>query len=410
MELKIDLSPTQERFHTSPSRFRAMICGLGAGKTFSGCLEAVRTALEYPKSSGVIVASTYRNLKDFVVPMITEELWDALGIPNGWNEYFPKFNKQDLVAVSKNGSTIYFRSCDREGDLRGPNLSWFYIDEAARVSLNTWKIMVGRIRKPPEKGWICTTPKGRNWVWDEFYKRKRNNYECFKGSTDENKHLSKEYKESLLESYSGSFLSQEFYGEFTAWEGLVYPQINVEKHHKDAPENGGPDEGDYKYGLAGCDWGWADPSVILPGLIGNDGLVHFPEEWYKNRTPIETISEKALDLRDKWGIKTFWCDPSRPEYVSKFREYKLDSRKAKNEIDPGISAVSRLIEKDLFRMDFNQCPEMVREFECYQYSEDDQGKVLKDRPIDRDNHCMDAMRYLVYSSSRQGHASSRRGR
>ena len=72
MELKIDLSPTQERFHTSPSRFRAMICGLGAGKTFSGCLEAVRMALEYPKSSGVIVASTYSNLKDFVVPMITK--------------------------------------------------------------------------------------------------------------------------------------------------------------------------------------------------------------------------------------------------------------------------------------------------------------------------------------------------
>jgi len=336
--------------------------------------------------------------------MITSELWDALGIPNGWNEYFPKFNKQDLVAVSKNGSTIYFRSCDREGDLRGPNLSWFYIDEAARVSLNTWKIMVGRIRKPPEKGWIATTPKGRNWVWDEFKKRKRNNYECFIGATDENKHLSKEYKESLLESYSGSFLAQEFYGEFTAWEGLVYPQISVEEHHLDAPTDG------YKYALAGCDWGWADPSVILIGLVGMDGRIHFVEEYYKNRTPIETIAQKALELREKWDVKTYWCDPSRPEYIQEFRKNKLDSRKGKNEIDPGISSVSRLIEKDLFRADFNQCPEMIREFETYCYSESDQGEVLKDRPIDRSNHCMDAMRYLVYSQQKQGHASSRRGR
>jgi PBSX family phage terminase large subunit len=336
--------------------------------------------------------------------MITGELWEALGIPDGWSQFFPQFNKQDLIATAHNGSKIYFRSCDREGDLRGPNLGWFYIDEAARVSLNTWKIMVGRIRRPPEKGWIATTPKGRNWVWEEFAQRKRNNYEWFKGDSGENTHLSAEYKASLKESYSGSFLAQEFYGEFTAWEGLVYPDIAVEKHHLDASTDG------YKYALAGCDWGWADPSVILVGLVGMDGRIHFVEEYYKNRTPIETIAAKALELRDKWGVRTYWCDPSRPEYVQEFRKWKLDARKGKNEIDPGISAVSRLIEKDLFRADFNQCPEMIREFETYQYSEDDQGKVLKDRPIDRDNHCMDAMRYLVYSQQRQGHASSRRGR
>ena len=380
-----------------------MVCGLGGGKTFSGCLEAVRTALEYPGSRGVIVASTYRNMKDFVLPMITDELWTALGIDDGWKRYFPEFNKQDLIATAYNGSQIYFRSCDREGDLRGPNLGWFYIDEAARVSLNTWRIMAGRIRKPPERGWLSTTPKGRNWIWDEFVKDKRRNYEWWCGATSENKHLSKEYIESLLESYSGAFLRQEFFGEFTAWEGLVYPQISVEKHHLE------PDPSCYKYALAGCDWGWRDPSVILTGLVGSDRQIHLVSEYCKTKTPIETVAEKARELKEKWGIVTFWCDPSRPEYLQEFRNVGLDARKGKNEITPGISALNRLIEQDLFRMDFNACPETAREFEIYHYPEDDQGKVLKDQPVDADNHCMDSLRYMVYSQHKQGHATSRRG-
>jgi len=340
-----------------------------------------------------------------VIPMLTQELWEAAGVPDGWDYWFPRFNKQQLIATARNGSKIYLRSCDREQDLRGPNLGWFFIDEGAKVSLNVWKIMLGRLRKPPERGWITTTPKGRNWIWEEFAKRQRRNYEYFTGATDENKHLSRDYIESLKESYSGSFYEQEFLGEFIAWQGLVYPQITVEAHHEDAPE----DTTGYRYALAGTDWGWADPSVILVGLVGADNAFHLVEEFYRNRTPIETIAEVAQAMRNKWGVRTFWCDPSRPEYIQKFREAGLDSRKGKNEIDPGIAAVTRKIEQGLFHIDFNACPATAREFEVYQYAEDDHGKVLKDRPIDRDNHAMDALRYMIYSNERQGFAVSRRG-
>jgi PBSX family phage terminase large subunit len=344
-------------------------------------------------------------MSDYILPMITGELWDALGIPGGWDDYF-SLNKQNLVArCLTNDSVIYFRSCDREADLRGPNLGWFYIDEAAKVSLNTWKIMVGRIRREPERGWITTTPKGRNWIWDEFAKKPRENYDWFTGATDENKFLSKEYIESLKESYSGAFFRQEFLGEFTAWEGLVYPQINVETCHLDAPE----DATGYRYAIAGCDWGFADPSVILVALVGNDGLVHLVDEYYKKRQSVETIAEAADKLRDKWGVLTYWCDPSRPDAVAALRARGLDSRKAKNDIDAGIAAVTRQIERGLFKMDFNRCPETANEFETYHYAEDDQGKILKDRPVDKDNHCMDALRYMIYSHNRQGSTSSRRG-
>lgn len=374
-----------------------MICGLGAGKTFSGCLESIRTVFQYPKSSGVIVASTYRNLEDFVLPMIQEELWDTLGMPGGWDEHFT-MNKQSMVATCKNGSRIYFRSCERPKDLRGPNLGWFYIDEASKVSQTVWNIMIGRLRKPPEKGWITTTPKGRNWIWEEFARRPRNNFQFWTGATDENSHLTRDYINSLKESYSGSFLAQEFYGEFVGWEGLVYPGIKLETHHAPAEEAIGD------YSIAGVDWGWTDPNVIVVGKV-NEGRIHQVDEFYKPKVHIDDLIEVAQDFKSKYNIRTFFCDSSRPEYLQAFRNAGLDARKGHKEIDPGIATVNRMIDRGLFRIDFNACPNTVNEFEQYAYEEDDFGKIRKDRPIDRNNHAMDALRYMLYSQTKVGTAS-----
>jgi PBSX family phage terminase large subunit len=363
-------------------------------------------AMENPGSQGAIVASTYRALNDFIVPMLTAELWNRMGQPTAWGELIDSFNRQNMIITLKNGSCIYLRSCDRPDELRGPNLSWFFIDEAAKVPYKVWNIMVARLRVPPEKGWITTTPRGRNWVWEEFARRRRRAYAYFVGSTEENIHLSRDYIESLKDAYSGSFLAQEFYGEFVGWEGLVYPQLAVDRHHRSGPTTM---VDTYKYAIAGADWGWIDPTVLLVGLVGFDNMVHVVEEYYRNKTPIETIIDITVDMHSRWGIQTMYCDPSRPEYIQALRNAGIDARKGKNELDPGIAAVNRYLDHDLLFVDFNACPNVIEEFETYHYDEDDLGKIMKDRPVDQDNHAMDALRYMVYSHSRQGYVGSQRG-
>ena len=389
-----------------------MIAGVGSGKTFCGCLKATLEALNNPGSHGTIVASTYRNLNDFIVPMLTEELWTVMGNPQGFWESVDSFNKQNLTIRFINGSCIYLRSCDRPDDLRGPNLSWCFIDEAAKVPHKVWKIMVARLRVEPERAWITTTPRGRNWVWEEFAKRERKNYQYYQGSTLENAHLSRDYKESLVQAYAGSFLAQEVYGEFVGWEGLVY-NIVSDQDHLSADYFDLDEEGervmDYRYAIAGVDWGWMDPSVILVGVVGFDGLIHVVEEWCEKKAPIEKIVKKAHDLYEKWGIRTFYCDSARPEYIQELRNSGLDARKGKKELDPGIAVVNSLITQGLLKIDFDACENLVDEMQTYHYEEDDAGAIMKDRPVDRDNHCCDALRYMVYSHSKVGHVGSRKG-
>lgn len=329
-----------------------------------------------------------------------------MGQPDAWDEIVQSFNRQNLIITLKNGSCIYLRSCDRPDDLRGPNLSWFGIDEAAKVSHKVWKLMVARLRLPPEKGWITTTPRGRNWIWEEFARRRRRNYQYFIGATSENKNLSPEYIQSLMESYAGSFLAQEFYGEFVGWEGLVYPQVLVDSHHRDAPH---PEADAFKYAIAGVDWGWIDPTAIVVGGVGFDSGIQLVEEYYVNKTPIEDITKVALELASKWGIRTFYCDDARPEYITALRQAGLDARKGKKELDPGIATVNRYLDMGLLTADFNAVPHTINEFETYHFEEDDLGTILKTKPVDRDNHCMDAVRYMVYSFSKRGYVGSQRG-
>jgi phage terminase large subunit len=335
--------------------------------------------------------------------MLMDELWEKMGQPEAWDELVDSYNRQDQIVHFKNGSSIYLRSCDRPDDLRGPNLSWFYIDEAAKVPHKVWKLMVARLRKSPELGWISTTPRGRNWIWEEWAKRGRKNYDFFTGSTLENKHLSKEYKDSLLESYSGSFLQQEVYGEFVGWEGLVY-NVSVDTHHLDRPEE---EKDGYNYSLAGVDWGWIEPSVITVGTVDGDKRVHLVDEFYQKKTPIDKIIEEAWRLQELWDIRTFYCDPSRPDNIQEFRNAGLDARKGKRELDPGIAAVNKYLDEGMLLIDFNNCPRTVEEAQVYHYEEDDMGKILKNKPVDRDNHAMDAVRYMILSLVRAGYAGCR---
>jgi len=348
-----------------------------------------------------------------------------------WGELLAGFDKQKMVIRFKNRSVIYLRSADRPDNLRGPNLSWFYIDEAAKVPHKVWKIMLGRLRVAPEQGWITTTPRGRNWVWQEFARKPRHEYEYFVGSTAENLTLSTGYKDSIKDSYSGSFLRQEFYGEFIGWEGLVY-NLDMDKHdlsnsrylYREDPDDERKvwRQEDFEYGIAGVDWGWIDPMAISVAVVRKDSHLHLVDEFCQNKTPIEKVVLEAKRLAEKWKIRTFFCDPSRPEYIQEFRNAGLDARKGKNDLDPGIAIVNRYLATEtedadgnvaeiepLMKVDFTACEQTVEEFAVYHYEEDDEGRVLKAKPVDADNHLMDAVRYMVYGFEKRGHVSSRSG-
>lgn len=390
--INVQLYTQQFDFLAAHERFLAFVGGLGSGKTLTGCVRGALAAfgrvgdqqIKTP-NLGVITAPTYPMLRDATL----RTFFDVAG------DLVEDYNKSDATALMTNGSEILFRSTTDPERLRGPNISWWYGDEAAMYEQRVWKLMLGRLREHRQAGyaWITTTPKGRNWVYQLFEQHRRSQYKKISVATWMNPFLDEEFIRSLMEEYQGDFALQELEGHFVGHEGLIYPEFSRDVHQAQT----GIDARKYVYTVAGVDWGFSNPGVILVGGVDGDGRITIVHEEYQRQRRIEEWVRVAAQLRDLWKIKAFYCDPSEPDFIDAFGEAGLYAYKADNTVNPGIQAVkSRMVVRGDGLPRLLLVPDAVwtmTEFEQYQWAKNREG--LRDVPMKAQDHTMDALRYLT---------------
>lgn len=198
----------QRRFWASTARFRLFLGGIGSGKTFAGAVEILR---QPARSTGVVLAPTYPMLRDATLRSFIE-----LARP-----LVADFNVSTMTMVLTNGSRILWRSADNPDRLRGPNISWFWLDEAAMMPSDVWQIMLGRLRRLPAHAWVTTTPRGRNWLYQTF-ESGRIGYDTVRSSTRDNVHLPDGFVDSLNADYTAEFARQEIDGEYVDPSGALF--------------------------------------------------------------------------------------------------------------------------------------------------------------------------------------------
>ncbi|MEM7738097.1 MAG: phage terminase large subunit [Deinococcota bacterium] len=197
----------QREFIVSDSRVSAFIAGIGSGKTRASILKA----LKMPAGTlGMLLSPTYTMLRDTMLRTFLE-----VG-----RKLVTDFNKSELHAKLINGSEILFRSADNPERLRGPNLAWAGLDEAALMTKETLDIVVGRLRKQPGKMWFTTTPKGKtHWLYGYT---SQDSTHVVRARTMDNPYLPKEYLEELKRQYTADFYAQEVLGEFVDFGGTIF--------------------------------------------------------------------------------------------------------------------------------------------------------------------------------------------
>lgn len=387
----IDLYDKQGAFVGLSAHEAAFVAGIGSGKSWAGCVRALlasqgligRKRVQAP-NLGVITAPTYPMLRDATLRTFAD-LADAQGL-------LARFNKSDMSVTLANGSEVLFRSTDAPDRLRGPSITWWFGDEAAMYVRAVWDIMVGRLRQFGRRGyaWITTTPRGRNWVYQLFVVD-QGARKTIRATSRENVFLDKAIVEAWEQTYSGDFAAQELGGEFVAFEGLIYPEFQRELHVFTQPP------AQFSYSVAGVDWGFAHAGVVLVFVVDYDGRMWLVSEHYQRQRRIEEWVEVAKQARQTWGVKTFYCDPSEPDYIGKFRTAGLPAEQANNTVSTGLQAVkARLVRQAdgkprlLVRSDSVWT---MAEFESYEWATNRYG--MKDEPVKSGDHTMDALRYAV---------------
>ena len=396
--------PKQHEFLASNAHFAAFIAGIGSGKTTTGTHRGVRAAFGQigteiipTPNTGMVCAPTYDMINLIVVP----SYYEVLGGTVDEGGLIADYNKSEKVMTLVNGSKIVFRSTDNPERLRGPNLSWIHMDEAALMSEDVWKILFGRIRADGKFGyiWLTSTPAGRNWIYQKWVQDKRNSYHLVRMHTFENIFLHHEFLQELALEYAGDYAKQELGGAFVGFKGLIYPEFNPDRHIFD----GELDLSRYAYFVAGVDWGFASPGVILIGGVDSDGRIDIVHEDYTKRRGIEDWASVAYQYHEMYNIQTFFCDPSKPDYIQKFAEAGLNAIGADNTVESGIQDVRKLItQRDDNKVPYlrlhNVTPWTQTEFTQYQWltrNIQGVGEVNLDVPKKAKDHTMDSLRYLV---------------
>lgn len=395
---------SQNSFHESTAKFRALITGVGYGKSAAGANEILKLALQYPKSRHLILAPTAKIMTFATLA----QFWKFCP-----KEIVADHHKSNNTIFLKNGAQIIYLTADNERHvdrLRGIEIGSFWCDEARLFPSYVWEVILTRLRDKygPLKGIVTTTPRGYDWLYYYFVKKqhprtkeyftKPEDYAWWGGSTLENPHLPEEYKENLMNQLSGSFKRQEVFGSFESFEGMVYSNFSHKTHIIEKV----PELSKFKQFIVGNDWGFTNAAGILIIGLDHDNRAYVLEEFYEKRQDIEVVGNWLLSKKETYPeLGTIYGDPSEPMFITKWNNMGLNVVKANNEIMPGINFVHSMFEVQadgnprLYIS--NKCPHLIDEINAYRYADRKEGKEQKETPIKENDHLMDALRYALFS-------------
>lgn len=398
--------PKQEAFMRSKARFRCFVGGVGSGKTWSGCWEAIKLSFKYRYNFGVIGAQTYPQLRDTTMRTFFE-------ICDNYPGMIKSHNKAEDRVTFVNGSEIIFRALDDASKFKSLNLGWFYIDEASEVNEDVFLMLQSRLRLSHLKGipnsyrgFVTTNPEGHNWVWRKFVGKNNHpeSYEAFISKSAENVNLPDGYIESLRQSYSADWIKKYLEASFDVFEGLIYKDFDYEVHT--IPYKTPPDTWPRFVGL---DFGTQNPTAVIYIAEDDDQNLYIYDEIYQPFDHVEPLVRQmhAKELGDEKiimyrvgdtsaGAKEMTSGESIRDQLWEFGEYEFEN--PIKDILAGIAKMTHYFKKKkIFIM--RNCVNTIEELRSYQWERPKFGREVnfREKPLSWKNHALDAIRYVIMS-------------
>lgn len=397
---KFDFNENQKSFLKCEDQVIAFFGGIGNGKTFAGIAKALMRVInpDNPPQLGMIARQTYPELRDSTQRTFFE-LCHMMGmLPEVHYEYRKQENRVKFV----NGHEIIFRSLDDPAKLLSINLGWFYIDQAEEVSEEVFLTLLGRLRAVENpQCWITGNPLGHNWIWHRFIHDPVPGNIIFNAKTEENIHnLPEGYVDSLKNNYNEIWINRYLYGSWDAFEGQIYPDfepsIHVKNHFTVAPE---------WRRFIGIDHGRTNPTAVLWGAVDQDDILYIYREHYEAGQDVDYHARAIQAHLNEGRYETYVIDPSTgagkkddPETIgNRYRQLKIPVINANNDVQGGIDKVTEYFKHGKIFI-HKSCENLIRELINYQWEQPSASRIelnQPERPLKKDDHSCDALKYLV---------------
>lgn len=312
----------------------------------------------------------------------------------------------NLVIISRGETENYFYifggKDERSQDLiQGITLAGSFFDEAALMPESFVNQATGRCSVDGSKYWFNCNPDGPyHWFkanWIDKCKEKRLLYLHF--TMDDNLSLSETVKQRYRNMYTGVFFKRYILGLWCMAEGIIYDMFSTERHVRPLKEIEPILIKGNRY--ISCDYGTQNATVFLLWNKGTDGVWYCIREYYysgRDKGRQKTDAEFADDFM-KWigdtKFRAMIVDPAAASFIAELRKRGVKVLKAKNDVLDGIRMVATRLNQN--RLGFaEECENTIKEFGSYIWDEK-AAERGEDKPVKFADHCMDAVRYFVFT-------------
>lgn len=312
----------------------------------------------------------------------------------------------NLVIISRGETENYFYifggKDERSQDLiQGITLAGVFFDEVALMPESFVNQATGRCSVDGSKYWFNCNPDGPyHWFkanWIDKRKEKRLLYLHF--TMDDNLSLSGMVKQRYRNMYTGVFFKRYILGLWCMAEGIIYDMFSTERHVRPLKEIEPILIKGNRY--ISCDYGTQNATVFLLWNKGTDGVWYCIREYYysgRDKGRQKTDAEFADDFM-KWigdtKFRAMIVDPAAASFIAELRKRGVKVLKAKNDVLDGIRMVATRLNQN--RLGFaEECENTIKEFGSYIWDEK-AAERGEDKPVKFADHCMDAVRYFVFT-------------
>jgi phage terminase large subunit len=347
--------------------------GTRSGKTYNILLYIIFHYCQVNKGKTITICrKTFPALRASVMR-------DFFDILKQHDKYDEQLHNKSNSEYQLDGNLIEFISVDESQKIRGRKRDFLFINEANELEIESWRQLAFRTS---EKIVIDYNPSDEyHWIYDKVITR--DDAEFYKTTYKDNKFLDQTIIEEIERLRDTDEQYWQIYGlgekGFSKSTIFNYSEIN------EIPE-------DAEFISYGADFGYTNDPTTTVSVYKKDYNLYIKEHIYQ--TQMTTV-----DIHNKWrqiGITSepIYCDSAEPRLIDELKRMGWKARpsiKGADSINAGIDLLKRF--KIYIHKDSHNA---IQEFRNYKWQEDKSGKLMN-KPVDKNNHLIDATRYATYS-------------
>jgi phage terminase large subunit len=304
---------------------------------------------------------------------------DFIEILRSHNMYSEEHHNKSNSEYYLNGNLVEFISLDQPQKVRGRKRNLLFINEANELDFEDWQQLVFRTE---DKIILDYNPSDEyHWIYDKV--KDRDDADFYITTYLDNPFLEPSIKVEIERLRDTDEQYWQIYG--LGQKGISKATIFNFTETNVIPE-------DAEFVSYGADAGYTNDPTTLVSVYKKDYNLYIKEHLYQ--TQMTTV-----DIHNKWkqiGItrEPIYFDSAEPRLIEELRRMGWNVRpsiKGADSVNAGIDLLKRF-KIHIYKDSHNA----IQEFRNYKWQEDKSGKLMN-KPVDKNNHLIDATRYATYS-------------